>query len=201
MSYPVQLSVRRLDSYDRIQILLRLLVGMGLGWLGLTGGTLLCVFYLLLPALAGIALSTRGAEYYKTELGPKLWRVLEWLFALSAYMLLITDRFPVDHERDVRTDLRITSTPTIGAALLRLVTSLPSALVLGLLGCVSWVLAVISVVTVLVDRRVPAVIATFQIGVLRWQARLAAYHASLVDEYPPFSFEHDALEPAMRASS
>jgi hypothetical protein len=32
-------------------------------------------------------------------------------------------------------------------------------------------------------------ILSFQRGVLRWQARLVAYHASLVEEYPPFSFE------------
>jgi hypothetical protein len=28
--------------------------------------------------------------------------------------------------------------------------------------------------------------------VLRWETRLVAYHASLVDEYPPFAFDTEA---------
>jgi hypothetical protein len=34
---------------------------------------------------------------------------------------------------------------------------------------------------------------------LRWQARLAAYLASLVEEYPPFSFEADPAQPGDHA--
>ena len=197
MSYPVQLSIVRPGLYDRKQVLLRLLVGIGLGWLGLTSGTLLSMFYVFLPIIVGITISARSSAYYKTELAPKLWRGFEWLFAFSAYMLFATDRFPLDHGGNVRTEIRITSNPTLGSALLRFVTSLPSAVVLGLLGCVSGVFALFAMLTILIDRKVPAGILAFQEGVLRWQARLAAYHASLVDEYPPFSFEHDEIPQAM----
>jgi hypothetical protein len=38
-----------------------------------------------------------------------------------------------------------------------------------------------------------------QRGVLHWQARLAGDHASLVDEYPPFSFEADPAQPGDHA--
>lgn len=190
VSYPVQVSVHHPDSYDRAQILLRILVWMGLGWLGLSGG----LVYVLIPAVAGVMISTRGTEQYRVALGPKLWRGIEWLLALWAYLLLVTDRFPLDHERDVRADVQITSNPTLGSALLRLVTALPSAVVLALLDVVSCLLALIAAVTILVDRRVPSSIVRFQEGVLRWHARLAAYLASLVDEYPPFSFERDELE-------
>ncbi|MFQ5473211.1 MAG: DUF4389 domain-containing protein, partial [Dehalococcoidia bacterium] len=29
----------------------------------------------------------------------------------------------------------------------------------------------------------------FNLGVMRWEARLLAYHSSLVDPYPPFSLD------------
>ena len=41
----------------------------------------------------------------------------------------------------------------------------------------------------------PAWILAYQRGMLRWEARLAAYHACLVEEYPPFSFDTGAATP------
>jgi hypothetical protein len=51
------------------------------------------------------------------------------------------------------------------------------------------VLVIVGAVTILIDGHVPSGILAFQRGMLRWQARLLAYHASLIEEYPPFSFE------------
>ena len=48
---------------------------------------------------------------------------------------------------------------------------------------------------ILVRETYPAALYDFQRGVLRWQARLLAYHASLVDEYPPLAF-YTGPEPA-----
>ena len=45
--------------------------------------------------------------------------------------------------------------------------------------------------TVLFTERIPPSILAFQRGVLRWNARLVAYHASLVEEYPPFALDTD----------
>jgi hypothetical protein len=84
--------------------------------------------------------------------------------------------------------------------MLRLILSIPSWFVLALLGIVSSVMFVVGVVTILIDGTVPAGILAFQRGVLRWQARLVAYHASLVDEYPPFSFGESHARPGDRAS-
>lgn len=193
MSYPVQLQIQSPPQFDRVQLLLRLLIAIALGWVGLTAGAVVLLLYVALPAIAGVALSTR------TDVGAQVWRVLQWLCAFSAYMLFLTDRFPVELDA-TRAELHPTGQPTVGSALSRLVTSIPSALVLALLSCISCIFAWVSIVTILVDRTVPASIRHYQEGIVRWQARLAAYHASLVEEYPPFSFEHDEPMAAFRAS-
>ena len=200
MTYPVQLDVNSPPRFDRIQLLLRLALAIALGWIGITAGWVMCLLFLTLPIVAVIVVSTRGAPTYLDNTGTQLWRAIGWLLTFSAYMLLLVDRFPLGESSDVRIELRLTGQPTTGSALLRLLTSIPSGFVLGLLGIVSSVMFVVGVVTILVDGTVPPSILAFQRGVLRWQARLLAYHASLVDEYPPFSFEEPHARPGDRAS-
>ena len=189
MTYPVQLDVTSPPRFDRIQLLLRLALAIALGSIGITAGWIMCLLFLTLPVVAAIAVSTRGARAYIDDLGPQLWRAIGWLLTLSAYMLLLVDRFPLGESSDVHLELRLTGQPTTGSAMLRLITSIPSGFVLGLFGIVSSVMFVVGAVTILVGNTVPASILAFQRGVLRWQARLVAYHASLVDEYPPFTFD------------
>src|SRR4051812_503573 len=166
--------------FDRSQLLLRIVLAAVLGWLGLTAGWLACALFGGLPLIAAIAISAAGPEGYLKRIAPPIWSVLDWLLQLSAYMLLVVDRFPADGARDVIVELRHTGRPTIGSALARLVTSLPSGLVLMLLWCVSSVLWVVAALTIILGMEMPNAILGFQRGVLRWQARLLAYHASFV---------------------
>ncbi len=201
MSYPVQLHIQSPPRFERLQLLLRLVLAIALGWVGITAGAFCSLLYIALPAIAAVAVSTRGSAWYEAELAPKLWRALRWLFAFSAYMLLLTDRFPAEAvDRDVAVEMHPTGARTLGSTLARLITSIPSGLALALLSIISCIFAWVSVITILVDHTVPATIRSFQEGIVRWQARLAAYHASLVEEYPPFSFEHDEPQAAFRAS-
>ena len=193
-AYPVQLDVTSPPRFDRTQLLLRILISVILGWVGITAGALSCLLYFLLPAIAAVMISTHGPELYARTDASRLWRVLGWLLTFNAYMLLLIDRFPVG-DGDVRILLRPTGTPTIGSALARLLTSIPSFFVLGFLGIVSAILYVVSIVTVLVGNTVPPGILTYQRRFLRWQARLVAYHASLVVEYPPFTMAHEDHPP------
>jgi hypothetical protein len=188
-TYPVHLEVSSPPRFERIQLLLRIVLAIMLGWVGITAGWLACVLYGLLPVIAAIAVSSLGGEGYATTVGPKLWRVLVWLLQFGAYMSLLIDRFPTGDDEPVRIEIQFTGKPTIGSALIRLATSIPSGFVLIFLWCVSSVLWIIAAGVVLLDGRIPDGILAFQRGVLRWQARLVAYHASLVEEYPPFSFE------------
>lgn len=186
--YPVQLEVSSPARFDRIQLLLRIGLAIVLGWFGITAGWLVVVLYGTLPLIAAIAISSMGARYI-AELAPRLWNVLAWLLRLSAYMALVTDRFPADNRDRVQIAIRFTGQPTVGSALSRLLMSIPSGIVLCALWLVSSILWLVAAICVLANGRMPASFLAYQRGVLRWQARLVAYHASLVDEYPPFSFD------------
>jgi hypothetical protein len=47
----------------------------------------------------------------------------------------------------------------------------------------------VGAVMILLTEHYPDALHDFQCGVVRWQARLFAYVASLVEAYPPFSFD------------
>jgi hypothetical protein len=199
-AYPVQLEVSSPPVFDRIQLLVRLAIGIALGWLGVTLGWLWCLLFFALPVIAASVVSTRGADFYMQKTAPRLWAGLTWLLAFSGYMLLVTDRVPIDDDR-VHTELRMTGRPSVGTSLARLVMSIPSAIALCFVGIVSCVLWVIAFFAILVTGTVPASILEFQTGYLRWQARLVAFHASLVEEYPPFSFQdHASNLPAAKVN-
>ena len=186
--YPVQIDLHSPPHFERVQLLLRIGIAMLLGWVGLTAGWLVCLLFGALPLIAAVAISS-GRDAYLKEVAPPIWSVLDWLLRLSAYMLLLVDRFPTDEARSVVTEIRYTGQPTVDTALARLITSIPSGLVLMLLWCVSSVVWIVAALAVLFGLSMPRSILAFQRGVLRWQARLVAYHASFVAEYPPWSFD------------
>jgi len=49
---------------------------------------------------------------------------------------------------------------------------------------------------VLVSESYPESLWRFLLGLVRWEAWLLAYLASLVDRYPPFTLETRAVSPA-----
>src|SRR6185503_13586974 len=63
-----------------------------------------------------------GTRWYLEKVAPQIWSVLDWFLRLSAYMLLLVDRFPTDEARGVVTAIRYTGHPTAGSALARLIT-------------------------------------------------------------------------------
>jgi hypothetical protein len=115
---------------------------------------------------------------------------LRWLIAFYAYLGFLADRFPSERpEEIVRFEVKTAGTPTVGSALLRLIYSIPSAFVLAIIGIASAVIWLIAAVMILIQERYPEGLYNFQCGVLRWEARLLGYHASLVDRYPPFAID------------
>jgi Domain of unknown function (DUF4389) len=88
----------------------------------------------------------------------------------------------------------------VGSALLRVLYAIPSLIVLAILvffGAIVWVIAV---VFVLVKGRYPDGLWRFLHGIVRWEACLFAYLASLVESYPPFTLETDSATPATPGS-
>jgi hypothetical protein len=115
--------------------------------------------------------------------------------AFYAYLLILTDRFPTERPGEiVRFEVRAGGSPTVGSALLRLIYSIPNAFVFLLLGIVSVAVWLIAAVMVLMRESYPEGLYNFQRGVLRWEARLLGYHASLVEEYPPFALDMGSAE-------
>jgi len=198
-AYPVTFSVDRPEKLERPHVFLRILVAVILSILGGALGWIFGLVYLVLPVVAAIFISQKGGEKYLTEDGPRVTGWLRWIVAFYAYLGILTDRFPTERpEEIVRFEVQTGGTPTVGSALLRLIYSIPSALVLSILAIASAVIWVIAAVMVLVQENYADGLYNFQRGILRWEARLLGYHASLVEQYPPFALDTDPeAAPAM----
>ena len=190
--YPVTFEVTRPEKFERPQVFIRIVAYLLLG-------LVLNLAYWGLPIIAAIWSSQKGSQRFLEEDGPKISGWLRWMTALTAYTYMLTDRFPSEEDPSVRFEVQTTGSPSVGSALLRLIMSIPSLLVLAVLLWVSAIIWLIASVMVLVQETYPEGLYDFQCGVVRWQARLLGYHASLVDAYPPFAFDtgpQTAIEPS-----
>jgi hypothetical protein len=194
MRYPVHYHVTRPARFARVQLAARLVAFIALGVVGVSFGAVFVFLYLGLPAFTAARLGERDRDV------PRIVHALSWIAAISAWTGLVIDHVPTD-PTDGTIELAVTPTanPTAGSAIARVITGIPSALVLALLGFIGsfvWLWAALSVLFV---ERVGEHAFAYLVGLQRWSIRLLAYQASLVDEYPPFSFA-DA-EPAVPAAT
>jgi Domain of unknown function (DUF4389) len=190
--YPVAFEVERPPTFQRAHVFLRIALLIVIGWIGHPMGLL----WLGIPVVAAILVAQRGGQRYLDEDGPKVTRVLNWVLDLVAYLALLTDRLPGGDEDPVRFEVERSGSPTVGSALLRILYAIPSLIVLAILvffGAIVWV---IGLVCVLVSEKYPEGLWRFLRGIVRWEACLFAYLASLVDRYPPFSLETASASPA-----
>ena len=189
-SYPVHVEVISPPHFDRVQVAVRVVLIALFAWFGISVTMLAGGVYLALPAIAACAVSWNRADYGRA-FAPQLWRVLAWSLRFSAYMMILVDRFPLEDDGTIRFDVQYTAKPSVGTALRRLLTSIPSAIALAALWIVSSVVWIFAAMYVLVGVSQSTWMLGFQRGILRWQACLLAYHVSFVDEYPPFSIDND----------
>jgi hypothetical protein len=187
--YPVHYAIEHPERFSRLQLLVRVVAFWALGLVGLSFGTVFLFVYLALPVLAASRLVGREPTAYLDHDGPRIVDALSWLAALAAWVGLIADRLPVRAPNEtVKLEIERTAHPTPSAVILRVVSGLPSALVLALLGCVGVFVWLWAALSILITERVGPVAFDYLVGLQRWSIRLLAYQASLVDEYPPFSF-------------
>ena len=194
--YPALFDVRKPARYDRVQLALRFVVLLVFSAISAPIGSLTGVLLLGLPVVAAVVISSKGAAAFQTETSKEIVRIVRWVLSFYSYLALLTDRFPQFSEPDtlVRFELAPSGTPTTGSALLRLFTSIPYAVVLAAIGIAAWFVWLVCVVSVLATENVPPGLYEFLRGVMRWQARLFAYHSSLVEEYPPWSLDTEPLQ-------
>jgi len=188
--YPATFNIQKPEKFDRVQLALRLAVAIVLALIGGAIGWAFGLIYLVLPVLAAIFVSQKGAEKFLSEDGSRITGWLRWVLAAYSYLALLTDRFPTEKpEEIVSYEIKPGGEPTVGSALLRLIFSIPSAFVLALLGIIGAFIWIIAAVWVLFQEDYPEGLYNFNLGIMRWEARLLAYHSSLVDEYPPFALD------------
>jgi hypothetical protein len=191
LPHPTQLS--------RAQLLVRLLILIATGGAARLIGWPGPLLYFGQPALAAILVAQRGPTHYLAGDAPRILGVLDWLLAFVAYMELLTDEFPLGGPHRVRYDFHPSGTPAVGSAVLRIFTTIPAAFILALLGFMSTLVTLLAAVAILFTRRYPRSWFDFQCGVLRVYARVLAYHTSLTDTYPTFTFHATPTLPAARA--
>jgi len=182
-SHPVRLRVESPAHRGRVHVLIRIILLAAVCTVG--GSSVYWLLYLALPAMAALIISDKGAEAYLSENGPEIARVLRWLAAAYAYLLLLTDAFPTSSTSGpVTLEIETGGSPTIATALSRLLTSLPALLLLAVLSLAASVIWLAGAVEILVRRRVSPTVADWLAMTLRYQLRLIAYHLSIVDRYP-----------------
>jgi hypothetical protein len=186
-SYAATFDIAPPQKFNRVHIAIRVLIIIVLGILGGVIGWLYGAVYLAVPVAAAILISQRGAERYLAEANENMTKWLRYLLAFYAYMGLLTDRLPNEEAKEtLHFEVATSGSPTAGSTLLRIILAIPSAIVLGLLGIVAGILMLYAAIMILIQETYPEGVYNFLRGVLRWEARLLAYVASLVDEYPPF---------------
>lgn len=186
---PVLVDVQSPARFQRDQLLARIALGLALAILGVSLGWIIGVLYLVIPVGVAVCVAALGTTRYRDTVMPRVRRAVEWLLGASAYLLLLTDWLPAAGVKPIDVELRMTGSPTIVSALGRLLLSIPSLVVLMVLTVISQLVWLGAAIFVVLGARMPRMFLAYQRGVLRWQAHLLAYHASLVDEYPPFQFD------------
>ncbi len=187
MAYGVTFDATHQDHYDRVQVVIRVLILIVLSVITVASwihGAL----YLAIPVVAAIMISQKGARKYLDESEQNMTLWLRYIISFYSYMALLTDKLP-NQEGAVRFDVEPQGEPTAGNVLLRIILAIPSAIVLAILGFVGAILGLIAVIMILIQESYPEGIFNFLRGCMRWESRLLAYMAGLVQDYPPFAFD------------
>lgn len=193
MAYAATFDIERpTHEFDKAQILLRILIIVVVSWLA---SWVFGAAYWVLPIIAAVMIAQKGATQYlaEAEQGPVRW--IRYLMGAYSYIALATDKLPFDNPDDVNVQVQPGGAPTVGSSLLRIILAIPHAIVLGIVGIAFVVVWIVAAISILINGTYPEWAFDFIRGYLRWNARLLAYMASLVDEYPPFSFS-DGAAPA-----
>lgn len=196
-AYAVVFDAERPATMSRAHVFLRIVILALLSWIG-TSGSWPGLFYLGFPVVAALFVAQRGGQGYLDEDGDRVTRWIGFAVGLIAYLALLTDKLPDGVHQNVRLEIARSGSPSVGSCLMRILKAIPSAFVLFLYGVVGSFVWLIAAISILVSERFPSSLWNFERGLVRWEARLLAYLASLVDPYPPYSFE---TGPAKQESS
>jgi hypothetical protein len=188
MNYPVTFNITQPVKFQRIQIALRFIIVFLLSIIN----TLCYIYtslYLVIPFVASLLISQKGAEKYLQENHTNITKWLSYLIGFNAYLGLLTDKFPIDNAFN-HFDLKVTpgGKPTIGDPLLRIILALPHFIALIVVAIPFVVLYPLAAIFILATENYPDFLYSYFRGYIRWQTRVYFYLTAVVEEYPPFSF-------------
>ena len=110
---------------------------------------------------------------------------------INVYFRLMTDQYPsTDEAQSVSLDMEYPDADGLNRflPLIKLLLAIPHFVILYILWIVSLILMVIALVSIIFTKTYPRGLFDFQVGVQRWNLRVAAYTSLLItDRYPPFS--------------
>jgi Domain of unknown function (DUF4389) len=186
VSQPVHLIVERHARIARVHVVIRLVLLLALGAIGVS--SIYWALYLALPPLVALAILQKGGERYLAEDAPRLVKALRWFAAAYGYLWLLTDVLPSTREAGpVDLKIEVGRAPTATAALWRLIYSLPALVLVVALSAVGSLFWIVGALWVLVTERLPGPVVDILAMGLRVQFRFLAYHVSLVDRYPSWA--------------
>ena len=185
-TYSVNFYLQRPATMSRAHVFLRIALLILLSWIASSGGGV-GLLYLGVPVVAAILIARKGGARYVGEDGARITGWLAFIVGVVAYLALLTDELPGGARQPVHFEIVRSGAPTVGSALWRIVKAIPSALVLFLISLISSIVSLIAAVSILVTEHHPEGLWNFQRDVVRWEARLLVYLASLVETYPPYS--------------
>lgn len=184
LPHPVQYSLTPPTHITRSALVLRALAFFAFGALGVSVGTLFLIAYLALPLYAAWRLSEGSPERYVARDGARFVNVLHWLAAAFSWATFLADRLPSPETlHHVRLEVNTSGVaPTPRAALERIVTSLPSVLLLVVMAWGGALMWLVSAVRIAATTRVGEAAQRYLLSVQRASLQLLVYQASLVDE-------------------
>jgi hypothetical protein len=116
-----------------------------------------------------------------------------WAARVSAYMLLMTDRYPpfsLDHDDDYPARLDIAYEPEIARwrPLVHWLLVIPYMFVAGVLLTIAYFVTIAAFFTILFTKQFPQAMFDFNVVALRWQARANIYSYWMTERYPPWQW-------------
>lgn len=177
--------VDRPERFSRAGVPLRLVV-LTMFFLPGSINWLASLFYL--PITTAVLVRDKGPDRFFAEDRERMTVLVGWIVGIYSYFAYLTDHLSLDARAagDIRFTVEPSGSPTPRSALRRIATTMPNVAVFGIFGLLALGVWLVAGASILATGNYPRPLYAYQRAINRWQARLFSYHASLVDEYPPF---------------
>jgi hypothetical protein len=186
--YPVHIGIGRQEEYARLLPLVK--------WLLAIPHIFVLVFVLLAAAIAKFIafFAVLFTRRYPQGLYEFVLGAFRWAFRVSAYVTLMTDRYPPfslqpDPDYPVLYEFDYPEEVDRWRPLVHWLLAIPYLIVAHALGYLSAAITLIALFAILFTKRYPEGLFRMQMAILRWEARGVAYATFMVTRYPPFAWD------------